>query len=195
MGFEALMKALRQALRRRIVLALVAGAVVFGTAYAFAATLTFTSKTLGAGNTSVSACTSDTLQASYALTFQGGTGNTIGTAGTAWTYNSVTYGNIVSGATGAPWAAGQYYVSTITVTSTTGSQSLASCASKLLTLDVLGASNADLAQYTVTLPATPGTSWTFGVAASGGTGVGQAIPVANAVPASVVQGIALAISG
>ena len=62
-------------------------------------------------------------------------------------------------------------------------------------LDVLGADNADLAQYTVTLPATPGTSWTFGVAASGGTGVGEAIPVANAVPASVVEGIAIAISG
>ena len=76
-----------------------------------------------------------------------------------------------------------------------GTQSLASCASKLLTLDVLGADNADLAQYTVTLPATPGTSWTFGVAASGGTGVGEAIPVANAVPASVVEGIAIAISG
>lgn len=195
MGSEALMKFLRQALRKRLVLALVAGGIVFATAYAFAATLTFTSKTLGAGNTTVTACTSDTLQASYALTFQGGTGNTIGTAESAWSYNSVTYGNIVSGASGAPWAAGQYYVSTITVTSIDGTQSLASCASKLLTLDVLGADNADLAQYTVTLPATPGTSWTFGVAASGGTGVGEAIPVANAVPASVVEGIAIAISG
>jgi hypothetical protein len=195
MGSEALMKFLRQALRKRIVLALVVGGVVFATAYAFAATLAVTSKSLGAGNTTVTACTSNTLQASYALTFQGGTGNTIGTGGSAWTYNSVAYGNIVSGATGAPWVAGQYYVSTITVTPIDGTQSLSTCASKLLTLDVLGASNADLAQYTVTLPATPGTSWTFGVAASGGTGVGQAIPVANAVPASVVQGIAIAISG
>lgn len=189
------MMVLRQALRKRLVLALVVGGVVFATAYAFAATLTFTSKTLGAGNTTVTACTSNTLQASYALTFQGGTGNTIGTGASAWTYSSVTYGNIVSGASGAPWAAGQYYVSSITVTAIDGTSNLTSCASKLLTLDVLGASNADLAQYTVTLPASPGTSWTFGVAAGGGTGVGQAIPVANAVPASVVQGIALAISG
>jgi len=182
-------------LKKRLVLALVAGGIVFASTYAFAATLTFTSKSLGAGNTTVTACTSNTLQASYALTFAGGTGNTIGTHATAWTYNSVTYGNIVTGATGSPWAAGQYYVSAITVTATDGTQSLSTCASKLLTLDVLGAANADLAQYTVTLPATPGTSWTFGVAAAGGTGVGQAIPVANAVPASVVQGLAIAISG
>lgn len=193
MRSEALKKALRQALRKRLVLAVVVGGLVFATAYAFAATLSITSKTLGAGNSAVAACTSNTLQASYALTFQGGTGNTIGTAAAPWTY-SVGSGNIVSGAVGAPWAAGQYYVSTITVTSTTGD--LVSCASKLLTLDVLGASNADLAQYTATLPAAPGTSWTFGATApSGGTAVGQAIPVANAVPASVVQGIAIAISG
>lgn len=182
-------------LRKRVVLALVAGVFVFATTYAFAATLATSSKSLGAGNTTVTACTSNTLQASYDLAFQGGTGNTIGTHATAWTYSSVTYGNVVSGATGSPWAAGQYYISSITVTAIDGTANLTSCAGKLLTLDVLGASNADLAQYTATLPATPGTSWTFGVAASGGTGVGQAIPVANAVPASVVQGIALAISG
>lgn len=187
------MRFLRQALRKRLVLAVVVGGMVFATAYAFAATLSVTTKTLGAGNTTVSACTSSTLQASYALTFQGGTGNTIGTGASPWTYSSVNYGNIVSGATGAPWAAGQYYVSSITVTPNTGD--LSSCAGKLLTLDVLGASNADLAQYNVTLGATPGTSWTFGTAISGGTGVGQAIPVANAVPASVVNGIAIAISG
>jgi hypothetical protein len=182
-------------LKKRLVLALVVGGLVFATTYAFAASLAFTSKSLGAGNTTVTACTSNTLQASYALTFAGGTGNTIGTRATAWTYSTVTYGNVVAGASGAPWAAGQYYVSSITVTAVDGTQSLASCASKLLTLDVLGASNADLAQYTVTLPASPGTSWTFGVAAAGGTGVGQAIPIANAVPASVVQGLAIAISG
>lgn len=193
MGSHALMTSLRQALKRRYVLALVVGGVVFATAYAFAATLSVTTKTLGAGNTTVAACTGNTLQASYALTFQGGTGNTIGTGGTPWTYSSINYGNIVSGASGAPWAAGQYYVSSISVTSTTGD--LNSCAGKLLTLDVLGASNADLAQYNVTLGATPGTSWTFGVALASGTGVGQSIPVANAVPASVVQGIAIALSG
>ncbi len=154
------MTSLRQALKKRYVLALVVGGVVFATAYAFAATLSVTTKTLGAGNTTVAACTSNTLQASYALTFQGGTGNTIGTGGTAWTYSSVAYGNIVSGASGAPWAAGQYYVSSITVTPTDGTANLKSCAGKLLTLDVLGASNADLAQYNVTLGATPGTSWT-----------------------------------
>ena len=77
------MTSLRQALKKRYVLALVVGGVVFATAYAFAATLSVTTKTLGAGNTTVAACTSNTLQASYALTFQGGTGNTIGTGGTA----------------------------------------------------------------------------------------------------------------
>ena len=64
MRSEALMRFLRLALRRRLVLALVVGGVVFATAYAFAATLAVTSKSLGAGNTTVTACTSNTLQAS-----------------------------------------------------------------------------------------------------------------------------------
>lgn len=193
---EALTRTLRQALKRRFVLATVVGAVVFSSAYAFAATLNITTKTLGAGNTSVTACTSSTLQASYTVAFQGGTLSTaIGSGGTAWTFSAVVYGNIVSGNGISPWVGGQYYVDSVTVTPTTGTLNLNACANMKLTVDVLGTANADLAQYTTTLGATPGTSWTFGTALSGGTGVGQAIPVVNAVAAAAVNGIAVAISG
>jgi hypothetical protein len=193
---EALTRTLRQALGKRFVLAAVVGLVVFSSAYAFAATLNITTKTLGAGNTSVTACTSSTLQASYTVAFQGGTSSTaIGSGGTAWTVSTVVYGNIVSGNGISPWAGGQYYVDSVTVTPTTDTLNLNACANMKLTVDVLGTANADLAQYTTTLGATPGTSWTFGTALSGGTGVGSAIPVANAVAAAAVNGIAVAISG
>jgi hypothetical protein len=193
---EALSRSLRQALKRRFVLAAVVGGVVFSSAYAFAATLNITTKTLGAGNTSVTACTSSTLQASYTVAFQGGTSSTaIGSGASAWTVSTIVYGNIVSGNGISPWAGGQYYVDSITVTPTTGTLNLTACANMKLTVDVLGTANADLAQYTTTLGATPGTSWTFGTALSGGTGVGSAIPAANAVAAAAVNGIAVAISG
>jgi hypothetical protein len=189
-------RTLRQALGKRFVLATIVGAVVFSSAYAFAATLNLTTTTLGAGNTSVAACTASTLQASYTVAFQGGTSSTaIGSGGTAWTVSSVVYGNIVSGNGSSPWPGGQYYVNSITITPTTGTPNLNACANMKLTVDVLGTANADLAQYTTTLGTTPGTSWTFGAALSGGTGVGSAIPVANAVTGAAVYGIAVAISG
>jgi hypothetical protein len=193
---SAPIRTLRQALGKRYVLATIVGGVVFSSSYAFAATLDLTTKTLGAGNTTVTACTSSTLQASYTVAFQGGTSATaIGSGGAAWTVSTVVYGNIVAGNGLSPWVGGQYYVNSVTLTPTTGMPNLNACANMKLTVDVLGAANADLAQYTTTLGATPGTSWTFGNTLAGGTGVGQPIPVANAVAGSAVTGIAVAISG
>jgi hypothetical protein len=54
---------------RRVALALVVGTVVFGGIYGLAASLGVNSKTLGAGSTSVAACQSGTLTASYATTY------------------------------------------------------------------------------------------------------------------------------
>jgi len=50
-------------------LALVIGAIVFGTVYGFAASLGVGSKTLGAGTSAVAACQSGTLTASYATSY------------------------------------------------------------------------------------------------------------------------------
>jgi hypothetical protein len=47
-----------KALKRKPILALVVGAVVFSSAYAFAATLNVTGQTLGAGNAAVTSCAS-----------------------------------------------------------------------------------------------------------------------------------------
>jgi hypothetical protein len=54
---------------RRFAVALLVGAVVFGAVYGLAASLGVSSKSLGAGNASVSACQSGTLTASYAVTY------------------------------------------------------------------------------------------------------------------------------
>jgi uncharacterized membrane protein (UPF0136 family) len=55
-------------MRRAVVAVLVAG-VVFGAVYGLAASLGVSSKSLGAGNASVSACQSATLTASYAVSY------------------------------------------------------------------------------------------------------------------------------
>src|SRR5437870_12113341 len=52
-----------------MLMALVIGAVVFGAIYGLAASLNVSSKTLGAGNSSVAACQSATLTASYATAY------------------------------------------------------------------------------------------------------------------------------
>ena len=54
---------------KRTFLALLIGAVVFGSIYGLAASLGVSSKTLGAGNVSVAACQSGTLTASYATAY------------------------------------------------------------------------------------------------------------------------------
>ena len=59
---------------KRIAMALLAGAVVFGAVYAFAASLTVNSGGLGAGNASVSACNASasvTYNTSYSSTVPG----------------------------------------------------------------------------------------------------------------------------
>jgi hypothetical protein len=59
---------------KRIALALLAGAVVFGAVYAFAASLSVSSSGLGAGNASVSACNASatvTYNTSYSATVPG----------------------------------------------------------------------------------------------------------------------------
>ena len=54
---------------KRTALALLVGAVVFSSIYAMAASLGVSSKTLGAGNTSVAACQAGTLTANYATSY------------------------------------------------------------------------------------------------------------------------------
>jgi len=54
---------------RRTASAIVIGAVVFSAVYALAASLGVSSQTLGAGNSSVSACQSGTLTATYATAY------------------------------------------------------------------------------------------------------------------------------
>jgi len=54
---------------RRTLLAIVVGAVVFGSIYAMAASLGVSTKTLGAGTTAVAACQSATLTANYATSY------------------------------------------------------------------------------------------------------------------------------
>ena len=54
---------------RRAAVAVLVGGVVFGAVYGVAASLGVSSKSLGAGNASVSACQSGTLTASYAVSY------------------------------------------------------------------------------------------------------------------------------
>jgi uncharacterized membrane protein (UPF0136 family) len=54
---------------RRAAVAVLVGGVVFGAVYGLAASLGVSSKSLGAGNASVSACQSGTLTASYAVSY------------------------------------------------------------------------------------------------------------------------------
>jgi hypothetical protein len=54
---------------KRILTAVVAGILVFGVVYGFAASLSMNSASLGAGTSSVAACQAATLTASYAVTY------------------------------------------------------------------------------------------------------------------------------
>jgi hypothetical protein len=54
---------------RRFLVAVFVGIAVFGTVYGFAASLNVNSSSLGAGTSSVAACQSGTLTASYAVTY------------------------------------------------------------------------------------------------------------------------------
>jgi hypothetical protein len=54
---------------KRIALAVLVGIIVFATVYGFAASLAVGSQTLGAGTSTVAACQSTTLTASYAVTY------------------------------------------------------------------------------------------------------------------------------
>ena len=54
---------------RRAAVAVLVGGVVFGAVYGVAASLGVSSKSLGAGNASVSACQTGTLTASYAVSY------------------------------------------------------------------------------------------------------------------------------
>ena len=65
---SGLNETLRALLRKRAILALLVGAAVFGSVYAFAATLSVSSLSLGAGNSSVSTCTSS-VTASYSISY------------------------------------------------------------------------------------------------------------------------------
>jgi hypothetical protein len=62
-------KLARRILRRRPVLGVTFAAIAFTTVFAFAASLTVGSETLGAGNTTVAACDTDGVDATYATTY------------------------------------------------------------------------------------------------------------------------------
>lgn len=62
------MQVLSSILKKKLVLAVIAAAIVGSAAYAFAATLTVSSTTLGAGNTAVTSCTSS-ISATYTSAF------------------------------------------------------------------------------------------------------------------------------
>jgi hypothetical protein len=64
-----IMNGIAPLLRKKWLLAVIAAAVVGSGAYAFAATLTTTSGTLGAGNTTVTSCTSDSARATYTTAY------------------------------------------------------------------------------------------------------------------------------
>jgi hypothetical protein len=55
--------------RKRIVLAIVIGLIVFGAVFGLAASLNVSSNSLGAGSASVAACQSGTLTTSYATSY------------------------------------------------------------------------------------------------------------------------------
>jgi len=59
----------RLMLRKRVVLALVASATVFGAVFAFAASLNVASANLSAGNQSVISCDSDGVSTTYTTTY------------------------------------------------------------------------------------------------------------------------------
>lgn len=66
----ALKALITAALRKRLVLALTVGGVIFSSVYAFAATLSVGTDSLGAGNSVVASCAgSTTLTASYTTTY------------------------------------------------------------------------------------------------------------------------------
>ena len=54
---------------KRLLVAILVGTVVFGAVYAFAASLSVGSSSLGAGTSAVAACQSGILTASYAVTY------------------------------------------------------------------------------------------------------------------------------
>src|ERR1051325_3402827 len=66
---EALIRALRPALRKRAVVALILGGVMFSSVYAFAATLGVNSAQLAAGNASVISCVATNVNASYLIAY------------------------------------------------------------------------------------------------------------------------------
>src|SRR5438876_819035 len=57
---------------KRAIMAIAIGAVVFGTVYGFAASLSVTSASLGAGSTAVAACQSGALNMTYTPSYQSG---------------------------------------------------------------------------------------------------------------------------
>ena len=84
---------IKKALKRKPILALVVGAVVFSSAFGFAATLGVTSASLGAGNSAVTSCTA-TVNAAYGVAYD----NTI--SGGGYRVNNVTVTGNLSGCSG-----------------------------------------------------------------------------------------------
>jgi len=129
---------------KRTLVALLVGAIMFGSIYALAASLTVTSATLGAGNTAVAACQSGTVNVTY-----GGS-----------TYGSTT-------------PAG-YKTTTVTLNGLDETAGGCGGKAVKVTLTGPGASNASLGEGTGTLPTGSGTTFDVsisGVNASDVSGV------------------------
>jgi hypothetical protein len=141
-------------LRRKLFLAIVAGGATFASVYAFAASLNVSSNTLGAGNAVVASCIPTT--------------NTPPNNQVTVSYGT-TYDSTIPG----------YRVSSVTLTA----PSLAACANKAETDDLTGAANASLGQVNTTVPASPGTTLTIAVPA---TGAPFPVSAANVTGVSVV---------
>ena len=69
-----MMKLIRRTFRRRPVLGLTLAAIAFATVFAFAASLTVASDTLGAGNSVVASCDTDGVTTSYATEYDSSLG-------------------------------------------------------------------------------------------------------------------------
>jgi hypothetical protein len=129
---------------KRTLVALLVGAVLFGSIYALAASLTVTSATLGAGNTAVAACQSGTVNVTYS-------GNTYGSTSPAG-----------------------YKTTTVTLNGLDETAGACGGKAVKVTLTGPGLSNASLGEGTGTLPTGSGTTYDLtisGVSASDVTGV------------------------
>lgn len=176
-------------LRKKWLLAVIAAAVVGSAAYAFAATLTTNSKTLGAGNAAVTSC-ADSVTASYANGYDSassGTGGKFAVKSVTLTFGSGTtcasgdtIQAVLTGASNAPLASFVY---------TVGSAASGTLASKTVVVNA-GSTTVDASST-----ATDAGTLAAGSDGSDFTAAGDAITSSSAVAADAVTGVAVSAAG